>query len=86
MITNRVVHDPELGPGRTAPLPAFRRPLGAGDAVALVATPIARALGLPCIDTQTRHLRPESPCAKRKRDWNALLPNLNPLAVDKPQK
>lgn len=86
MISKIVIHDPELGPDRKAPLPVFRRTLGAGDAVALISTPIARVLGLPCVDPSTSQLRPESPCAKRKRDWNALLPNLNPLAVDKPQK
>src|SRR6266446_2286095 len=38
------------------------------DAIATVATPIARTLGLPCIDPQTNQLRPESGCAKR-RAW-----------------
>lgn len=48
-----------------------RRPgPGLGDLVAAVATPIARALGLPCIDPATQQLRPESGCAKRKADWN----------------
>lgn len=44
---------------------------GLGDAVAAVATPIARALHLPCIDPATKQLRPESGCAKRKAKWNA---------------
>ncbi len=39
-----------------------------GDAIAKVATPIARSLGLPCIDPQTNQLRPESGCGKR-RAW-----------------
>ncbi len=37
-----------------------------GNAIATVATPIARALNLPCIDPETKQLRPESGCAKRK--------------------
>lgn len=44
--------------------PAQRR--GLGDMVAMVATPIARALRLPCIDPATGDLRPDSGCAKRK--------------------
>lgn len=39
---------------------------GLGDIVAMVATPIARALKLPCIDPATQNLRPDSPCARRK--------------------
>lgn len=46
--------------------------VGLGDAVAAVATPIARALHLPCIDPATKQLRPESGCAKRKARLNAL--------------
>jgi hypothetical protein len=53
---------------------------GLGDAVASIATPIARALRLPCIDPATKKLRPESGCAKRKANWNAKVPNVNPLA------
>lgn len=54
-----------------------RRPVppgkfGLGDAVGLVATPIARALRLPCVDPATKQLRPESPCSKRKAEWNAF--------------
>ncbi len=45
---------------------------GLGDAVAAIATPIARALKLPCIDPKTKDLRPESGCAKRKAKLNAL--------------
>jgi hypothetical protein len=41
-----------------------------GDAVANVATPVARTLGLDCIDPETNELRPESPCAKRKAMLN----------------
>lgn len=30
------------------------------------ATPIARTLGLPCVDPATKQLRPDSPCARTK--------------------
>src|SRR5215831_2381762 len=33
-----------------------------GDAISSIATPIARALNLPCIDPETNQLRPESGC------------------------
>jgi hypothetical protein len=45
---------------------------GLGDLVSSVATPIARALKLPCIDPATRQLRPESGCAKRKALLNKI--------------
>jgi hypothetical protein len=45
---------------------------GLGDAVAAIATPIARALGLSCIDPATQQLRPESPCAQRKAALNRV--------------
>src|SRR5215813_9744901 len=41
-----------------------------GDAVASIATPIARALNLPCVDPLTGQLNPESECAKRKAAMN----------------
>lgn len=41
-----------------------------GDAIAAIATPIARALHLPCIDPETQQLRPESGCAQRRRLLN----------------
>lgn len=44
---------------------------GLGDIVSSIATPIAATLHLPCVDPATKQLRPESPCAKRKADWNA---------------
>ena len=47
---------------------------GLGDAVAAVATPIARAMGLPCIDPVTKQLKPESGCAKRKAALNKAFP------------
>jgi hypothetical protein len=60
--------------GREVEMRRVRRPerAGLGDKVAAVATPIARALGLPCIDPQTKDLRPESGCAKRKAKLNQL--------------
>lgn len=48
-----------------------RRP-GLGDLVSAIATPIARLLRLPCVDKNTKELRPESPCAKRKAALNRL--------------
>jgi len=41
-----------------------------GNAIASVATPIARALHMPCIDPVTQQLRPESGCSKRKEMLN----------------
>lgn len=46
--------------------------LGLGDLVGKVATPIARALRLPCIDPATKQLRPDSGCAKRKAALNRI--------------
>ncbi len=43
-----------------------------GDVVAKVATPIAKALKMDCIDKTTMQLKSESPCAKRKRLLNSL--------------
>jgi len=42
---------------------------GLGDIVERLAKPIARALGLPCLDEHNR-LRPDSPCAKRRNALN----------------
>jgi hypothetical protein len=51
--------------------------LGLGDLVSKVATPIASALGLDCIDPATKQLRPDSKCHHRKTKWNKLrLPRL----------
>lgn len=55
--------------------------VGLGDAVAAVATPIARALGLSCIDPATKQLRPESKCAQRKAALNRIK-----LPLTTPQK
>lgn len=49
-------------------------PLKLGDAVSFVATPIARALHLDCIDPETNDLRAESPCAKAKQQLNMGVP------------
>lgn len=43
---------------------------GLGDVVHKVALPVAKALGLPCVDKSTGKLRPESPCAKRREMLN----------------
>lgn len=43
-----------------------------GDAFGVVATPIARGMGLDCVDPDTGELKPESPCAQRKRMLNQL--------------
>jgi len=41
-----------------------------GDAISTIATPIARALNLPCIDPETNQLRPESRCNKTRLALN----------------
>jgi hypothetical protein len=43
-----------------------------GDVISSVATPIAAALHLPCVDPKTGKLRPESGCAKRRDKLNDL--------------
>ncbi len=42
-----------------------------GDKMAAVATPIARALRVDCIDPETQQLRPESGCAKMRHNLNS---------------
>lgn len=49
-----------------------KQPRGLGDLVAAVATPIARALHLDCIDPATQQLRPDSGCAKRRAALNRI--------------
>ena len=44
--------------------------LGLGDRIAAVATPIARAFGMNCVDRTTRQLKPESACARAKKRLN----------------
>jgi hypothetical protein len=46
--------------------------LGLGDVIAAIATPIARALRMPCIDPATGQLRPDSDCHKRKEKLNKI--------------
>ncbi len=46
--------------------------IGLGDVVAIIATPIARALKLPCIDPITKELKPTSKCAERKAALNRI--------------
>lgn len=50
--------------------PHGRHKMGLGDLVALVATPIARAFRMDCIDPKTNDLRPDSGCAKRRSQLN----------------
>jgi hypothetical protein len=49
---------------------AVLKRLRLGDAVHAVALPVARALNMPCVDPETKQLRPESNCAKRRKKWN----------------
>ncbi len=51
---------------------------GLGDLVSAVATPIARTLGLGCVDPATKQLRPESGCAQRRAALNRLFPMNTP--------
>lgn len=48
-----------------------------GDLVSSVATPIARAFDMPCIDPLTNQLRPESGCAKRRDALNRFSDTLS---------
>lgn len=57
----------------------LNRPRGLGDVVAKVATPIARVIGMNCIDPATRQLKPDSGCSKRQRMLNDLAPFTTPL-------
>jgi len=47
-------------------------PVLLGDAIAKVATPVARVLGLPCVDKTTGKLKSQSGCAKRRAWLNGL--------------
>ncbi len=47
---------------------------GFGDAIHVVALPIARILRLPCVDSATKQLRPDSPCAGRVTALNKAMP------------
>jgi hypothetical protein len=48
-------------------------PKGLGDMIEQLAKPIAKALGLPCLDKDSQ-LKPESPCAKRRDALNKMVP------------
>lgn len=50
-----------------------------GDIISAVATPIARALNLPCIDPATKKPRPESPCGKAIQKLNEGAPVVETL-------
>ncbi len=65
----------EVTPEEFRQLVSRRAPRGLGDWVAGLATPIARALRLPCIDPATNQLRPESGCAKRQAALNKAFPS-----------
>lgn len=58
--------------------------LGLGDIISSVATPIAAALHLSCVDPATKQLRPESPCARRKADWNKVKLPFSPTSDSTP--
>jgi hypothetical protein len=49
-----------------------KKGIGLGDVVSKVATPIARALGMDCIDKKTNELKPDSGCAKRRDALNGI--------------
>ncbi len=51
---------------------AVVEPLGLGDMIGAVATPIAAALGLDCVDKETKQLKPDSGCAQRKAKANEV--------------
>lgn len=46
---------------------------GLGDVVERLAKPVAKALGLGCLDAQGK-LKPESGCAKRRDALNRMFP------------
>ncbi len=50
-------------------------PRGLGDVVEKIAKPIARALGLDCINQLTGELKPNSKCAQRRKWLNRKFPN-----------
>ena len=43
-----------------------------GDAIEVIAKPIAKAIGMECHDKETGQLKPESGCAKRKAWFNMI--------------
>jgi hypothetical protein len=73
--------------GKWGPINGYEqtnKPMGFGDVVSAVATPIARVLGLPCVDKTTNTLRPESPCAKRREALNKFIPDVGITPSEKP--
>jgi hypothetical protein len=67
--------------GKCVTAPTTPQPVrGLGDLVHAVAMPIARALHLPCVDPQTKKLRPESPCAARRKKMNETVPFTKPIS------
>lgn len=52
--------------------PTGTKPRGLGDIVSAVVTPIAKALGHPCVDGASGELKKGSPCDKRKEWLNEL--------------
>jgi hypothetical protein len=57
--------------------PPRKRP-GLGDLVSKIATPIARALNLDCIDPETNNLKPDSGCAQRRDALNKWFSSPDP--------
>jgi hypothetical protein len=53
-----------------------RLPPKVGTLIGKIATPIAHALRLPCVDRETKKLKPTSGCAKRKRALDEAAANL----------
>lgn len=51
------------------PGPAAKK-LGLGDLAEKAFHPIAVALRLPCLDKDTKQLKADSPCGKRRAQWN----------------
>ena len=57
------------------------KPIGLGDAVSAIATPIARALGMDCVDEESGQLKPDSPCGRHAQALNEAMPDvLRPLS------
>jgi len=61
-------------PVAAPPPPAPGKMRGLGDLVHRVALPIARALGLNCVDKTTGQLKPDSRCQQRRNALNAAVP------------
>ena len=52
---------------------------GLGDQVHKLAMPIGRVLGHPCVDPETKRLKPAGKCAERQRRLNQRFPATDPL-------